>query len=68
MIVDLGYRRLVRPLLFRSGGGDPERVHESTLTMISRVGEHPWARATEGLEEPVPTVSAAPSALAGADR
>jgi dihydroorotate dehydrogenase len=44
MIVDLGYRRLVRPLLFRSGGGDPERVHESTLTMISKVGEHRLAR------------------------
>jgi dihydroorotate dehydrogenase len=45
MIVDLGYRRLVRPLLFRSCGGDPERVHESTLTMINRMGEHRLARA-----------------------
>jgi len=45
MIVDLGYRRLVRPLLFRAEGGDPERVHERTLSMINRVGEHPVARA-----------------------
>jgi len=44
MIMDLGYRRLVRPVLFRSGGGDPERVHESTLRMINKVGEHPRAR------------------------
>ena len=44
MIMDVGYRRLVRPVLFRSAGGDPERVHEATLRMISRVGEHPRAR------------------------
>jgi len=44
MIIDLGYRRVVRPLLFRSGGGDPERVHETTLGMINRVGESPAAR------------------------
>lgn len=45
MIIDLGYRRLVRPVLFRSGGGDPERVHESTLSMINTLGERPMARA-----------------------
>ena len=45
MILDLGYRRVVRPLLFRAEGGDPERVHERTLNMITRVGEHPAARA-----------------------
>jgi len=44
MIMDLGYRHLLRPLLFRARGGDPERVHESTLTMISRFGEHRVAR------------------------
>jgi dihydroorotate dehydrogenase len=45
MILDGGYRHLVRPLLFRSGGGDPERVHESTLSMINKIGEHRLARA-----------------------
>lgn len=44
MLMDVGYRRLVRPVLFRYGGGDPERVHEATLAAISRVGEHPAAR------------------------
>jgi len=45
MIIDLGYQRVVRPLLFRSNGGDPERAHESTLTMINKVGNHRLARA-----------------------
>lgn len=45
MIIDLGYRRVLRPLLFRARGGDPERVHEATLTMIARVGERPRLRA-----------------------
>lgn len=44
MIMDAGYRRLLRPLLFSAAGGDPERVHEATLTMINRVGEHRVAR------------------------
>lgn len=33
--VDAGYRRLVRPVLFRSGGGDAERAHEATLRMLA---------------------------------
>ena len=45
MIIDLGYRRLVRPVLFRAGGGDPERVHEATLSLINKLGERPTARA-----------------------
>lgn len=45
MIIDLGYRKVLRPLLFRSGGGDPERVHDRTLSMISFVGERPRLRA-----------------------
>jgi dihydroorotate dehydrogenase len=40
MIVDLGYQRVLRPILFRSHGGDPERVHEQTLSLINRLGEH----------------------------
>ena len=30
MISDLGYRRILRPLLFRAYGGDAERIHEQT--------------------------------------
>jgi dihydroorotate dehydrogenase len=47
------YEALVRPLLFRTYGGDPERVHEATLAAITRFGRWPlvmraaaalWAR------------------------
>ncbi|MGH3341248.1 MAG: quinone-dependent dihydroorotate dehydrogenase, partial [Propionibacteriaceae bacterium] len=34
----VGYRGLVRPLLFRAYGGNPERVHEQTLAAIARIG------------------------------
>jgi dihydroorotate dehydrogenase len=39
VILDVGYRRLLRPLLFSAYGGDAERVHEQTLAAIERVGE-----------------------------
>ncbi len=32
------YERLVRPILFRYGAGDPERVHEQTLVALTRLG------------------------------
>ena len=38
MIIDLGYRRILRPLLFRAYGGDAERVHERTLAAIATAG------------------------------
>ena len=34
MIIDLGYRRLVRPILFRAYAGDAERVHEQSRTDV----------------------------------
>ena len=37
-LLDRGYRRLLRPVLFRSGGGDPERVHDATLAALHRLG------------------------------
>lgn len=40
-----GYRRVVRPLLFRAYGGDAERVHEATLRVIAGVGHLPPLRA-----------------------
>jgi dihydroorotate dehydrogenase len=39
VILDFGYRRVLRPLLFSAYGGDAERVHEQTLAAIERVGE-----------------------------
>ena len=44
MITDLGYRRLLRPLLFRAYDGDAERVHDRTLAVISRIGASRPAR------------------------
>ena len=38
MIAELGYRGVLRPLLFRAYGGDAERVHDQTLATISRLG------------------------------
>jgi dihydroorotate dehydrogenase len=38
VIIDLGYRGVLRPLLFRAYGGDPERVHERTLAAVGRIG------------------------------
>ena len=38
MIIDLGYRGFLRPLLFRAYRGDAERVHERTLAAIARIG------------------------------
>jgi dihydroorotate dehydrogenase len=40
VIIDLGYRGLLRPLLFRTYGGDAERVHERTLTAVARIGRN----------------------------
>ena len=38
------YERLLRPLLFRYGGGDPEKVHEQTLRSLTRLGSVAPAR------------------------
>lgn len=40
------YDRLLRPLLFRYGGGDPERVHEATLAALARLTTGPAGQAT----------------------
>ncbi len=45
MIIDLGYRRALRPLLFRAYDGDAERIHEQTLAAVARVGRSRPARA-----------------------
>jgi dihydroorotate dehydrogenase len=50
VIIDLGYRGVLRPLLFRAYGGDPERVHEQTLAAVGRIGRRrPALAALAGL-------------------
>jgi dihydroorotate dehydrogenase len=44
VIIDLGYRGLLRPLLFRAYDGDAERVHDRTLSAIARLGGNRPAR------------------------
>ncbi len=35
------YQHVLRPALFRSGGGDPETVHERTVAAVARLGRVP---------------------------
>ena len=44
-LLDAGYRRLLRPLLFRAAGADPERIHEQTLAALIRLEQRPAALA-----------------------
>jgi dihydroorotate dehydrogenase len=46
VIIELGYRGVLRPVLFRTYGGDPERIHDKTLAAIARMGRSRPARAT----------------------
>jgi len=39
--VDVGYRRVARPVLFRLGDGDAETAHHRTLRALASVGESP---------------------------
>ncbi|MCC6497410.1 MAG: quinone-dependent dihydroorotate dehydrogenase, partial [Propionibacteriaceae bacterium] len=43
-LLDAGYTRLVRPVLFRSFGGDPEAVHEWMIHTLAGVGSTAPAR------------------------
>jgi dihydroorotate dehydrogenase len=48
VIIDLGYRGFLRPLLFRAYGGDAEDVHDKTLAAIARIGGNRPALAALG--------------------
>jgi dihydroorotate dehydrogenase len=37
-VVDAGYRKVLRPVLFKAYGGDAERVHDATLNTLGRLG------------------------------
>ncbi len=39
--LDLAYRYVARPVLFRLGGGDAETAHARTLAALSRLARHP---------------------------
>jgi dihydroorotate dehydrogenase len=52
--LDAGYRRAMRPVLFRVGGGDAEAAHHQTLRRMGWLGEHPAAIRTMGLGMPAP--------------
>jgi dihydroorotate dehydrogenase len=49
------FERAVRPVLFRLGGGDAEKAHESTLGRLARLGVRPRAvlRARYAVANPV---------------
>ncbi|MDR1387534.1 MAG: quinone-dependent dihydroorotate dehydrogenase [Propionibacteriaceae bacterium] len=59
----LGYQRLLRPILFRSWGGDPERAHEATIKLLGGLGAEPWRQ----LVAAVLPAAAGPIRLAGID-
>lgn len=40
---DVGYERLLRPRLFKIGGGNPEAAHEAMIEMLGRIGAVPGA-------------------------
>ena len=42
-VLDLGYRRLLRPVLFRLGHGDAETAHHSTLRALAGIARRPAA-------------------------
>jgi dihydroorotate dehydrogenase len=37
-VVDAGYRKVLRPMLFKAYGGDAERVHDATLNTLGILG------------------------------
>jgi dihydroorotate dehydrogenase len=39
VIIDLGYRWCLRPVLFRAYGGDAEDVHDRTLAVLAKIGQ-----------------------------
>jgi dihydroorotate dehydrogenase len=50
-----GYRAVVRPALFRVGGGDAEAAHHLTLRRMAQLGERPSATRALALGMPQPS-------------
>jgi len=43
-LLNAGYRRVLRPAMFASYGGDPERVHETMIRTLATVGSNSAVR------------------------
>lgn len=48
-LAEMAYRRLLRPALFRAGGGDPEVAHERTMAAVRRLAHNRAALAVARL-------------------
>ncbi len=48
-VVATGYERVLRPLLFKARGGDPEKVHEDMIGALQALAEVPGVRSLVGL-------------------
>lgn len=46
--LQLGYDRAVRPILFRTAGGDAEAAHHRTVSAVGALGGRRWATAAVG--------------------
>lgn len=57
--LDLGYRHLLRPALFRVGGGDAETAHEQTLHRLANLGPRRRAAIAATLKVPTQSVTVA---------
>jgi dihydroorotate dehydrogenase len=61
-VVEQGYARLLRPLLFSAHGGDPERIHEDMIRALAVLQALPGLRDAVGALTRVP---ASPVTVAG---
>lgn len=43
-VLGLGYERVLRPVLFASYGGDPEKIHERMIELLAGPGSRPAVR------------------------
>ena len=43
VLLEGGYRWLLRPILFRAYSGDPERIHEKMISLLAKVAQTPLA-------------------------
>jgi len=63
-VLRFGYERLIRPALFASCGGDPERIHEQMIALLSGPGSSGPVRALTSL---LAASHGQPARIAGVD-
>lgn len=63
-VLAAGYRRVLRPAMFASYGGDPERIHEAMIHTLATVGSNPAVR---GLIRLLAAGPGRPATVAGID-